>query len=535
MLNKPLNFFSSVILFFLGSFTSLSQTIEYLPHNAVCQVAPLNPKIKEFKTFDVRLIKHSSFTMDSDSKTVALMNKLLMSSLDPEADDKKFSMLLSNVSFSPLKQVESDGDLHVVVLLQKYAKSENGAFMGFYVTLYDKFMNIQGQYQYNWKNTALKATKQKPPYSTWELEIKSNLEGALEDFLKNIYTWSIDGYELSSNVILAQFEKVKKYPELESFNIVVKETSSVLKKEGAKAWLKQITKDDIDYWVEFVDEKEDTEKDDIKRAALHNLTTYYTLKNDEKLARLYLEKYQKVDVEIKDNNEKFKVSDLSESLINKIFPIPLTTLSSIYTTDEILEQHSYITVQGKAEPVEGDKILKDIFEGTIKIVRPEPELPISTTNESSRAIGGTDKGVTIKLYDKKGNISKVRSMNIQKITSNDGSKEFVIRKFRVLTFANYTLLGRTYYSPKISLYQEVFENDKPQTNSNPNRQDLSPESYFWVVKNKDIEGVQTSVINLKKRVLEYLEDCTSLRAKYQDVSFREFNILQVVKDYDKCK
>ncbi len=524
MNKKLLLLFFTIALFFNLRSTIFAQVFEEYTVDALSQTAPLKPKLKDFKTFDVRLIKYTALNAPIEIKNF------------PDSD---FSTLLSSVSFNPLKQVTDGGDLHVVVLLQAYSDMKLGAYTGFYITLYDKFMNVQGTFQKNWSYLEPKASKKLTDDSAYKVKFKANLESALEDFLATMYKAGVEGHEKYVRVTLAQFSKAKNWPDLKDFNVIIEETNKTLRKQGTNAWLKEITKDDIKYWGEFVNEKDDTDQNDIKRAALHNLCVYYTLNHDEKMARDYLEKYKKVDVELKFNGVKFRYSDrIEEVLINEIFPKKETEplLTQEIPLDAILEKHQFITVEGTAIPYEGDKFFKEPFKGTIKIVKPEPYFNITNSGAVS-TLGGKDVGVPIKLFNGKELVKQLYASNIQKITSNDDSKEFVVRKFRLLTFTYFTLLERTYKGPKVALYEQLFVEDSPvsQKSSNPERQNIAPEVYFWLAKTGDTEGVQTTFINVKKRVFEYFSDCPSIKEKYSEVSYNKLNMKDIVADYDKCK
>lgn len=513
-----------ILSFSLLTTFCFSQTFQNVPfYDIKTQVAPQNPKLKEFKTFDVRLVKSSGFETNI------------------EANEIEFSKLLNGVSIKSMKQVESGGDLHIVVLLQKYVPTSNGAYVYFYFTLYDKFMNKIGAYQSNWENRPIPNTKKVNPKEGIKGSFRVNVETALEDVFQYIYAISTEVTEKNLQVSLAQFEKVKKYPDLQDFNTIVDETEKILRKEGANAWLKEITKDDLEYWGEFVDEKEDTDNNDIKRVALHNLTVYYTLKNDEQKAREYLKKYEDIDIEIKDGalGEKYMPSKNVAKLLYTVFPkeSPKKTLTQELSTDEIWERHQYISLKGTVEPIEGSKILKENFKGIIRIMKPEPYFqdPTVTNTSGARTIGGTDKGAMVKLINEKGVVMNVMSSDIAKISSDDSKEEYVVRKFKILTFTYFILMERTFNGNKIMLYQELFAEANPQNVSSEQRTDYTPETYFWMRFKDDEEGVQTTVINLKKKVFEYLSDCPKLKDKYQEKSFKSAVVLELVNDFEKCK
>ena len=510
-----------------------SQTFQNVPfYDIKTQIAPQNPKLKEFKTFDVRLVKYSGFDIQGENK---------LTEIDSDIEERKFSKLLTNVSLKSMKQVESAGDLHIVVLLQKYVPTNDGAYVSFYFTMYDKYMNKVDAYQSNWENRPTSIQKKIKPAEGFRGTLRANIETALEDIFEYVYKISAEGSEKKLQVSLAQFEKVKKYPDLQDFNTIVDETQKVLRKEGGNAWLKEITPDDVKYWSEFINEKDDTENNDIKRVALHNLTVYYTLKNDEKKAREYLKKYEYIDIEIKDGalGEKYKPSKSVAKLAYSVFPkiSNPSVLTEELSTDEIWERHQYITFKGSAEPTEGSKFLKENFKGIIRIMRPEPYYQDPTVNPTGgvNTLGGTDRGAIIKLINDKGLVSKVRSSDVAKISLDDNKTEYVVKKFKLLTFTYFILMERTFNGNKIVLFQELFPESGPQNTSTEQRTDYTPETYFWMKLKDDNEGVQTTVINMKKRVFEYLADCSKLKDKYQEQDFEPSVVLDLVKDFEKCK
>jgi hypothetical protein len=540
------NIFKASTVFFLCLYNSFSfsQTFENVRfYDVSCNIAPENPKLKELKTFDVRLIKSNKFQVETSTKIVGMMDQLSLSEIDPDTEAKKFSKLLTDVSFKPMKQVESGGDLHVVILLQKYVPTTKGAFAYFYITLYDKYMNKISAYQSNWEDRPTKATKKLNPKSDFKEKLKANVELAVEDIMEYIYKISTEGFtKRLSTISLAQFEKVKKYPDLQDFNTIIDETQKVLSKEGANAWIKEISKDDLEYWGGFIDEKEDTESNDIKRVALHNLTVYHTLKNDEKKAREYLKKYQDIDVEMKDGalGEKYKASSGVTRLVNTIFPeqTEKKLLTQELSTDDILERHQYRTVLGEVIPSANSKVLKENFKGVIKIVNPEPDFrdPTGENNENTINIGGTYRGIQLKFINEKGTTTIVSSADIDKITSQDNKSEYVVKKFQILTFAYYIILERTYRSDKISLFQELFPEKSPKNKSTAERKDIStPDMFFWMALKGDSEGVQATAISMKKRTFDYLSTCKGLKDKYQEKELNPSVLLELVNDFEKCK
>ncbi len=540
------NIFKTILAFFLCLYQSysFSQTFENVRfYDVLCNIAPENPKLKELKTFDVRLIKSNKFQIENSTKILGMMDQLSLSEIDPDAEAKSFSTLLTNVSFKPMKQVESGGDLHVVILLQKYAPTTNGAFAYFYITLYDKYMNKICAYQSNWEDRPVKATKKLNPKSDFKEKLKANVELAVEDILEYIYKISTEGSSKRlSTISLAQFEKVKKYPDLQDFNTIIDETQKILNKEGANAWLKEITKDDLEYWSSFIDEKDDTENNDIKRVALHNLTVYYTLKNDEKKAREYLKKYQDIDVEMKDGalGEKYKASTGVARLINTIFSeeTEKKLLTQELSTDEILERHQYRTVLGEVISSANSKVLKENFKGIIKIVNPEPDFrdPTGGNNESTINVGGTYRGIQLKLINDKGASTTINCADIVKITSQDNKSEYAVKKFQLLNFAYYIILERTFEANKISLFQELFPEKSPKNKSTAERKDFStPDMFFWMALKGDSEGVQATAISMKKRIFDYLYSCTGLKDKYQEKELNPSVLLELVNDFEKCK
>ena len=537
-MKKNLKITIAVFLCFINTYC-FSQTFQNVSfYDVKTQTAPQNPILKELKTFDVRLAKSEKFYIDDSSQPISSLDKTSFTEFSSEKNKNEFSVFLTSLNFSPLKHVETGGDLHIVVLLQKYKPTPSGSFVYFHITLYDKYMNTIGDYQSNWEKRLASTQKKIKSGEGFKGNVRIDTETALEDILQYVYKISTESSTKSLEVSLAQFEKVKKFPDLQDFNTIVEETQKTLKKEGANAWVKEITKEDLEYWGGFVDEKEDTENNDIKRAALHNLSVYHILKNDEKKAFDYLKKYENIDIEIKDGalGEKYKASGIVSRLYNRVFTKKenQTQSKSEIATNEILERHQYITVKGEVEKGENSKLLKENFKGKIQIVKPEPYFQDQNSTQES-TIGGTYQGVAIRLIDDSGNIREVKSLDIGGIKTESNDLKYVVRKYKLMTFTYYLILEKTFGGNKISLFQELFPDQSPKNKSTVEKKDLTPGTYFWMALKDETEGVQTTVLGMKKRVFEYLSNCPKLKDKYQEQDFEPSVVLDLVKDFEKCK
>jgi hypothetical protein len=523
---------TTILLLFCINSITFSQKIEFIRNEIKQEIFPPNAHFKDLKTFDVRLYP---------SKAIIENGKVL--NLEPDSIQK----VVKNITYKPYAQVESEGDFHVIVLLQKMLPNSVGTWqLAFHATVYDKYGNFAFSYNYDQSNLKLPANKPKSVVTT---TLINNVVGTgVEEFLQKFNT-SITGLQLIVPVSFAQFEKVKKFPDLADFNAINEETLPVLREKGEKEWLKEIKKEDVDYWVQFINENEDTENDDIKRAALHNLVMYYGIKKDLPKATEYLEMYEKVDVATKNGPFgalDYKESELVRNWLGLTLPKSFTLASNaiVYKTDDILDNHRYYTINGVAIADEKSKNVLGEYPGTLKVVKTEPYYAYAQSSGVQNIKPASNiNSIIVPLRDTKGTETLLINDFVQ-IKAKDGS-EFVIRKFKrfMNIGSDYYLMKKEINDKKIACFKEV-KLDYPYRKIGVLEQPKNGEKVmlgtknersFWICKPDDSQGVQSSEVNQKKNVLEYLSDCTEIKREFDEVKAVDFDIDKVLKFYISCK
>ncbi|MGA0559723.1 hypothetical protein ACO2Q8_23885 [Larkinella sp. VNQ87] len=265
---------------------------------------------------------------------------------------------------------------------------------------------------------------------------------------------------------------------------------------------------------------------EVKRAALQNLSLVSILKGDFEKADAYIAAYKPIDKKVKAlfglvstrNSDDLEVLLylLQAKARQEIKPFSDKEL----TLTEVLNLNTYL-------PIDGTIVLEGknagTYQGRILVKRPEPEPAGQESNENpSRMmnLSAEDLLITIPNAGSSGKPLTVRSAVVKSLTGADGTP-YLLRKFGTVGLGNgatWYLLRSDYQSPKLTVYRSVLPNA----------------SEYVVQKPGDDKGVKSSYLNARRNILDYLKECKMLNEKYGKGN-ASFDIRQVALDYTNCQ
>lgn len=288
----------------------------------------------------------------------------------------------------------------------------------------------------------------------------------------------------------------------------------------------------------------ESEVNEVKRAALQNLTLFYTLTGDYAKATEYVEQYKPID-----KSEKALFGPVSHRNSDDLERILITLQAKpeddikpvsdkVLTAQDVVKLNNFLTINGTIV-VEGKHA--DTYQGTMQVRRPEPQPTadkeggggsglmggLSRLSSSGGGGGVLNLGteelmLTVPVTDALGAVKPtlIRSSVVKSLKGTDGTN-YQFRKFGTVGIGGGTvwyMLRSDYQSPKITVYRSAL----PTTGE------------YVLLKPGDDKGVKSSLLNARRNALEYLKECSSLNDKYQKAS-TPFDIKQVAIDYTNCQ
>ena len=510
-----------VFAFSLINFLIFAQETEYKSISFSGKVKPILPSLQDYTTFDL------------NTKVTQKVEEGFISKEEADKIKKIFSTSIK-VPFAKYKQIEANGDFHVITLITYFSwvkpttevKGYTANISG-QTTVYDKFGAKYEDRPFNYKEVLIPLETVGDNKTKVLAVVQKAIGYSLSGLIGKIY-----GFEETLYSKIAYVNGVKKkspLKQLESQFEQLKDHFGVFKGADLVGFLKD-AKTFLPYWEELTNYKSDDEDEVIeaKRAAYQNLSTYYLITGDFEKAKTYIEPYKLIDKTIKEmmGMVKYKNSEETEATIIKLNPTnekeyPTISKESL-TLDQMVDLHEFYTIEGKFE-IES-KLYKGIFDGKLKIVRPEPEIAGQTkSNMIDLSSGGEDFNTIVEAKNSTGELKKfeVRSKNIKWIKDNNGLG-YKFEKFGVGVLGTSVLnfMKETFTSPKVKVYSSLF-----------------PEiGYYHVIKTNDEKGgVRYTDFNFKKNILEYFADCPSISIKYKDVRPMKFDCISASRDYSDCK
>jgi hypothetical protein len=487
-----------------------AQETEYTAVSFSHKVLPTLPQYSDYKSFDLTVLTTKE---------------------NQDAPGTGFNMAFQPKAAS-LTQVADGGDFHIVSLLQRYGgKMVSTAAADISViltsTVYDKYGNIVKKGTVNNEHFAVNFGRNlsKEESGNADLVRKMCMEKIIEASLQQ-FVEGVSGATLKPVARIATLSGIKKKPALSEFNTPIKALTSALEKDGLVG-LQKTAAANVPFWESMTnynaEGEKDEDKNEVKRAAYQNLALYHIAAGNIDKAREYIALYKPIDKQIKEmlGLIKYKNSEELEKLMETVNPAapeatPVAATGTIMTKAQIADNFQYMIIDGTAT-ISGKKIA-GTYEGIIKvykipansfggIVNLDPE-NISVKIETKDA-GGQPK--TINTY----------VSNIEELKDKSGVS-YTTQKFgtKIMGDQSFNFMKSTFTSPRVTVYRS-----------------LIPETGDYVVKKAgDEKGVKSSLMNARKNLEEYLNDCPALVEKFKSGAIDKKATAEIIaEEYSNCK
>ena len=404
------------------------------------------------------------------------------------------------------------------------------ANVALHTRVYDKFGTLLYDQSESYPELSIPAESdwgsgydRKDPKTRTLIATQEAISASLQTFVNQIY-----GFAPKLTSKLAYLDDVKKKSELKQFEDQVEQLRTQLRKDGIAEFL-TASEAYMPFWEKMANYKGEGEVNEVKRAALQNLSLVSILKGDFEKADAYITAYKPIDKPVKSmfGLVSTRNSDDLELLLYLMQAKPeketKPNSDKVLTITDIVKLNVYM-------PIEGTIVLEGknagTYQGLIQVKRPEPQ-PINQESNGNmmdlgmKSLGAEDLLISIPTTDKSGKVQvlTVRGSVVKSLKGVDGT-DYQVRKFGTVGFANgaiWYLLRADYQSPKVTVYRSVLPNN----------------SEYVVLKPGDDKGVKSSYLNARRNILDYFKDCSSLQEKYRKGN-TPFDIKQVALDYSNC-
>ncbi len=472
------------------------------------QQVPTLPQFSSYKTFDITVLTTKA-EIDKPGTGFSL----------------PFQVKIPN-----LTQVDSTGDFHIVSLLQRYGGkllSTSTASVNIVLSssVYDKYGNLvkvgslsNEQFPINFGRELTKEERENQ-----DLLRRLIMEKALEANLKFLDN-GLNGAKLRPGVRLASLDDVKKKPELQEFESQVKTLKAALQVNGLEGF-KNAAAPFIGYWEKMSAFAGEGDADEVKRAALHDLALYYIAAGNTDKAREYIELYKPIDKQKKAlmGLLKYKNSEELEKLIETLYPATAgdapaaAATGKLVSRAEVIDAFKYITVNGTVK-ITGKKN-EGTYTGTIKVNKiPESSFGNIVSLDPENIV------VTVYTKDEAGQpksfqttVSKIDEMK------DDNGTAYIGQKIGVPFLGDgvhYAFMKSSFTSAKVTVYRTIL----PEGSSE-----------YVVKKAGDDKGLKSGLLNNRKKLEEYFNDCPSLTEKFNNGGIEKTaSVEKIAAAYSAC-
>ncbi len=474
------------------------------------KLLPTLPQYSDYKSFDLTVVTTKE---------------------TPDAPGTGFNMAFQ-IKAGGLTQVADGGDFHVVSLLQRYGgKMVSQAAADISVILssniYDKYGTLVKTGTINNEHFAVNFGRNltKEEMGNADFIRKFCMENIIEASIKPLVD-GVSGAMLKPVARIATLGGIKKKPALSEFNTPIKALTSALEKEGI-AGLQKTAAANVPFWESMTNynaegEKEE-DKNEVKRAAYHNLALYHIAAGNIDKAREYITLYKPIDKQIKEmlGLIKYRNSEELEKLIETLNPAtpeaaPAATTGTVMTKAQIADNFQYMIIDGTAT-ISGKKIA-GTYEGIIKVYK----IP---ANSFGNIVNLDPENIAVKIEtkDASGTPKTINTYvsNIEELKDKSGVS-YTTQKFgtKIMGDQSFNFMKSTFTSAKVTVYRS-----------------LIPETGDYVVKKAgDDKGVKSSLMNARKNLEEYLNDCPALVEKFKSGAIdKKATAEKIAEEYSNCK
>lgn len=501
---------STLLLFSLFIAATQAQETDYKAVTFSHKTPPTLTQYNDYKSFDLTVVT----TKES-----------------PDAFGTGFNMAFQ-VNVAGLSQVADGGDFHIVSLLQRYGGkmvSQAAADVNVILssTVYDRYGNVVSKGNVNNEHFAVDFGRNltKDEMGNADFIRKFCMEKIIAASIKPLSD-GISGATLSPITRIASLDGIKKKPALSDFNTPLKALTTALEKDGLAGFQKAAAAT-VPFWESMTNynaegEKEE-DKNEVKRAVYHNLALYHIASGNTDKAKEYIALYKPIDKQIKEmlGLVKYKNSEELEKLIDVVNPAtpeasaaPAT--GTVMTKAQIADNFQYLIINGTAT-ISGKKIA-GTYEGVIKVYK----IP---ANSFGNIVNLDPENIAVRIETKDASgaakIINTYVSNIEELKDKSGVS-YTTQKFgtKIMGDQSFNFMKSTYTSPKITVYRS-----------------LIPETSDYVIKKAgDDKGVKSSLMNARKNLEEYLNDCPALVEKFKSGAIdKKATAERIAEEYSNCK
>jgi hypothetical protein len=471
------------------------------------QLPPSLPQYGNYKSYDVAVVTTQP---ESVRKTMSF--------------DLPYQVKLGN-----MEQVDSTGDFHIVVLLQRYGGTITSAStatvkISLNTTVYDKYGNVI-------KTTALNNDAfpvnfgrdlNKDERANQELTRRLIMEKAIEASLGE-FSGALYGTKLRPTIKVASLDDVKKKPDLQEFDAQQKALVIATEKGGFAAF-KSTAQPYLPYWEKMAAYAGDGDANEVKRAAYHNLALYHIASGDMDKAREYIELYKPIDKTIKEmfGLIKYKNSEECEKLITTLFPAATSADApagdKVWGKTQAIDDFKYIIIDGTVKI--DTKKDAGTYNGLIKVNK----IPVNSFG-NIMSLDPENIVATIHTTDANQQPKTIETTvsKIEELKDKNGTS-YVTQKFGTAVLGDgsyYAFMKSTYSSPKVTVYRTILP---------------AGSADFVIRKAGDDKGVKSSLFGARKNLEEYLADCAPLAEKMKNGTVdKKASVEKIAELYSSCQ
>ena len=469
------------------------------------QLLPSLPQYSDYKSFDLTVLSTKE---------------------NQDAPGTGFNLAFQ-VKVGNLTQVNDGGDFHVISLLQRYGgkmTSPSTADINVVLnsTVYDKYGNTVSTGPVSNEHFPINFGRNlsKEEMANADLVRKLCMEKILEASLQPLID-GVSGAKLRPTTRIASLNDVKKKPELQEFDAQAKALKPALEKDGL-AGFKKTAEGYISYWEKMSSYNGEGDKEEVKRAALQNLTLYHIAAGNADKAKEYIEAYKPIDKQIKAmfGLIKYKNSEELEKLSASLNPPPTETAAvtgeKILTKTEIADNYQYLIIDGTAI-ITGKKIA-GTYNGLIKVYK----IPVNSFGNIVN-LDPENIAVRIEAKDASGQPQTINTFvsNVEELKDKSGTA-YTTQRFgsKLMGDASFNFMKSTFTSPKVTVYRSII----PATGD------------YVVKKAGDDKGTKSSLLGARKNLEEYLGDCPSVVEKFKNGTLdKKATVETIAAEYSKCQ
>jgi hypothetical protein len=497
----------ALLLFLIFSGTGFSQKVIYTGYDVPVELPPAYPQYKDYSTYDL--------------STLSLIT-------NPDKSVNNYD-LPYQIKLGNLKQTTSQGDFHVVANIERFiAKLTSKSTANLNVTIKVKIFDRNGTL-IKTSAVARDAMAMSIGRHFTDEEIKNQrllstvmIQNVIDTALSS-FNNAFNGVKFKTEIIFGSLSGVKKMPELKEFSDQIDNISKASVSSTATEFKSTLEKS-VPYWEKMANYAGEGEVNEVKRAAYQNLAMFNILAGKLDKAKEYIEIYKPIDKVFSAmfGLLKVKYSEECEKKLGEFYPnafqntTQVVADTKIVTKEDLLDLEKFVTINGSVS-LKG-KRHTGTYTGVTKITR--YAMPSGSGNIASLDKASDDMFVEGK--DENGNVVKFSGSSLDLVSAKADNGDMYVMKSLGAMFGvggESVFMKSSYNSSKITVYRNYFKETED----------------FFIVKTGDAEGLKYADSKSRKKLAEYLSDCTDLVTKLKDKTVAENEKIEKIAElYTNC-